>query len=493
MRLLTIALAALFFAGAGAAARASANPALEDYLQASFEASNAPGMVAVATDGADIVTVSAYGVDGRGAPMSTTTPLRVASLTKTVTAVAVHQLAEDGLIGLDDPVVEHLPELELSDERYTAITVQQLLDNRSGMHDAQFDLNELNASDSLQDYVSRLTGATLASAPGTAEAYCNVNWEVLARMVEVVTGQPYDAYLRQRVFEPLGMTSSTVDVRQTDAPGGYQEVFGLHVARVDDVLFSAGSGSNGLVTTADDLARWVRWIATGYGIEEVLSPETRQAMVDRAVDEGGANGLEAGDGRAGKSGMQMTEMSYLRMVPDAGTGAAVVVNDSDLAGPAYAIADGALDVLAGKDPDPAGSGWQLVVIGYLLASALSIAAALRGIRRAATWAVPRREAPTWLTAPRLGWLLLPAIVLVAIPSLARWLTNGERTLTWLQASYLLLTPMLVLLVMALSGGSVLVARLLALRSVSRDGQAGGEQLAGGEPEDCPRGVAEVRG
>ena len=129
----------------------------------------------MATDGGEIVLARGDGVDGQGEPMTPITLVRVASMTKTVTSVAVHQLADDGRIALDDPIVKHLPEFSLDDPRHTSITIQQLLDNRSGMRDGQFDLGRLNRSSSLQDYVANMQGATLASDPGAAQAYSNPN------------------------------------------------------------------------------------------------------------------------------------------------------------------------------------------------------------------------------------------------------------------------------------------------------------------------------
>lgn len=89
-------------------------------------------------------------------------------------------------------------------------------------------------------------------------------------------------------------------------------------------------------------------------------------------------------------------------------------------------------------------------------------------------------------------MALPAATLAAVPWLVSALTLGVRTLTWTQASYLLLTPLVVLTVLAAAGGAVLAARLWAWRSELLDERAGGHQLAGGEAEDRPHGVAEVR-
>jgi CubicO group peptidase (beta-lactamase class C family) len=442
-------------------------PDIQSWLRQSFEAAAVPGMVAVVTRADDVRVAVVFGDDGRGHPMSTESPLRVASLTKTVTAVAVHQLAERGRLRLDDPVGRHLPEFRLADPRYTRITVQQLLDNRSGIRDGRLDLARLNAAASLREYVAGMQDVTLATDPGTARSYCNANWEVLARMVEVVTATPYDRHLRTAIFTPLGMTHSTVDRAAADPPGGYQEVFGFHVPRADRVLFSASSGSNGLITTADDLLRWTRWLATGG---QILRPDTRARLLARALRERTTDGFEAAGHRLGKSGMQMTEMSHILVDPARGTGAAVVVNTSDMHGTAFGVASGLLDLLEGLPTPPLGHTARWTNTAYAAASVLALGLALRGVGRARRWAARRKTLHPWRTLLRLSWLPLLTVPTACLPQIVAALTFGTRTITWWQTTYLLLTPLVALVSVAVAGLVVFAARLRECRLAARSGR-----------------------
>lgn len=445
---------------------------VESWLAHAFNASGVPGMVAVATRKDDVTVAMTFGRDGRGRPMSAETPLRVASLTKTITAVAVHQLVEQGRLRLDDPVVRHLPAFQMADTRYTQITVQHLLDNRSGIRDGRLDLATLNKAASLEDYVAGLRASVLATDPGATRAYCNANWEVLARMVEVVAGTSYDRYLHAAVFVPLGMTHSTVDIATVDAPGGYQEVFGFHVRRRDALLFSAGSGSNGLVTTAEDLLRWTRWLATGEG--NILRAETRDGLLSRALREGNTDGFELSGHRLGKSGMQMTEMSQVLVDPSRGTGAAVLVNTSDMHGTPLTVASALLDQLEGQPSRPFGRTALWTNLAYALSVVLFVWLGVRRVRRARLWAarVRRGAAGRIRTIVRLVWLPLLVVPVVLLPQVVEGLTLGTRTISWTQISYLLLTPAIVLMTMAVVGLAVLVARLRQLQW---------RQVSGGEP------------
>lgn len=492
LRLLVASLLVLAVTPPAAAAADSRVGSVAVFAEQSFAAGNVPGMVIVATQGNETVLARAFGVDGRGDPMTLSTPLRVASLTKTVTSVAVHQLVDEGLVRLDDPVVGHLPEFRMSDPRHTRITIQQLLDNRSGLRDDQFDLDRLNRAESLEAYVAGLSEASLAVNPGAAQTYCNVNWEVLARMVEVVTEEPFAMYLQRQIFDPLGMKDSTVAVSAADAPGGYQELFGFHFARDDDLLFAASSGSNGLITTAADLVRWTRWVASGSGAA-VLAPATRQGMIERARHLGSTDGFEGHGARLGKSGMQHTELTQLRFDPDSGSGATVVVNVGDVSVPVFALADGAVDALQGDPVGPVGSQWRVFTLAYAVASLALVAAAAVGVRNAGSWSHRRRAAGRWLVPVRLGWLMLPSVGLMTLPLIVSALTMGTRTISWAQASYLLLSPLVILTLGAAAGVAVLLARLVALRSERLDHHTRAQQLTRREAEDASDRVTEVRG
>ncbi|WP_249026765.1 serine hydrolase domain-containing protein, partial [Amycolatopsis pretoriensis] len=97
--------------------------------------------------------------------------------------------------------------------------------------------------------------APLASEPGTQFHYHNPNYEVAARIVEVVAGQPFAQYLKTRLFAPLGMSASS----SVDAPpgtAGYVRAFGFEVPVSEPDWFTGGS--HGVLSTAEDLAKWLR-------------------------------------------------------------------------------------------------------------------------------------------------------------------------------------------------------------------------------------------
>ena len=193
-----------------------------------------PGLAAAAVKDGHILFVEGY--DGAGADrISPRTPFRLASLSKAFTAVAVLQLVEQRRIELDAPVRTYLQSFVTSDTvRSGQITVRQLLNQTSGLADAGFPEMRLAQPQTLAERVETLKDATPVAPPGREFHYFNPNYAILARVVEVVSGQDYDAYLTRHVLVPLGMTrtfaaatGSEMERRAPDLAQGHIEVFGL--------------------------------------------------------------------------------------------------------------------------------------------------------------------------------------------------------------------------------------------------------------------------
>ncbi len=206
----------------------------------------APGMAKVATRGDAVIMSKGEGRDANGAPITADTPMRVASLSKSFTAAAVLTLVDEGRIVLDRPVIAYLPEFRMADARAAAITVRQLLNQTSGLSDRTVDIGATQRAADLAGYVAALRPGRLAATPGTQWAYCNVNYDVAARLVEVVDGRPFREAMRERVFNPLGMVNSSIGGTPAN---GYISLFGVWIARPELPGFRGGAG--GGVTTAE--------------------------------------------------------------------------------------------------------------------------------------------------------------------------------------------------------------------------------------------------
>ena len=135
----------------------------------------------------------------------------IGSVSKTYTAAAVLNLAEEGRLRLDAPVTAYLPDFTMADERYTDITVRMLLNHSSGLPGSTtanaFLLNDPDtaAADTL---LEELAGETLKADPGAFSVYCNDGFTLAELVVEAVSGMDFDDYVRQAILEPAGLDNT---------------------------------------------------------------------------------------------------------------------------------------------------------------------------------------------------------------------------------------------------------------------------------------------
>ncbi|WP_159681024.1 serine hydrolase domain-containing protein [Luteimonas sp. 9C] len=220
------------------------------------------------------------------APMTDDAIFRVYSMTKPIVSVAVLMLVERGRIGLDDDIATHLPafaQLRVLDEDgrlrapARALTVRHLLTHTSGIANgagAALQLREaagLDAASDLDVYVRRLATVPLQHDPGTVFAYDGAATNVLSRLVEVASGESLYAFLRARLFEPLGMVDTgfsvppaqrgrVVDITTTGDDGRLRIADGPSATTPGTALNPYASGAGGLYSTAADYLRFARML-----------------------------------------------------------------------------------------------------------------------------------------------------------------------------------------------------------------------------------------
>jgi CubicO group peptidase (beta-lactamase class C family) len=186
------------------------------------------------------------------------TDYRLASVSKQFTATAILLLAQDGKLSLDDRARRWLPSLPAA---AGAITLRQLLSHQGGL----IDYEDIMAADTRVPLRDKDVLALLAKtdhlyfAPGTSYRYSNGGYAMLALIVERASGMPFQDFLRQRIFLPLGMTSTLAYV--TEGPPVPHRAFGYSAEsgqwiRTDQSMTSSVLGDGGIYSSIDDLARW---------------------------------------------------------------------------------------------------------------------------------------------------------------------------------------------------------------------------------------------
>jgi CubicO group peptidase (beta-lactamase class C family) len=252
------------------------------YVESVRKTFDVPGIaVAVVKDG-EVVFERGWGERERGkAPVDAHTMFAIASNTKAFTATALSMLAEDGKLSLDDRVVDHLPWFQMADPYVTReMRVRDLLAHRSGLG--------LGAGDLLYWPTTTYTGEEVARrlryVPLTGSfrdhyAYDNILYGVAQLVVEQVSGQSYETFLRTRIFVPLGMTETRYN---SDAlkPGdnaatGYALADGRDLLPAPRLSWHNVSGAGGLYSSAHDMARWIRVQLAGGAYRDAEGGEQR--------------------------------------------------------------------------------------------------------------------------------------------------------------------------------------------------------------------------
>src|SRR6266700_2371580 len=143
----------------------------------------------------------------------------IASMSKPITATAVLMLMEEGKLSLDDPIAKYLPELaglKTADGKTPRITLRHLLTHTSGMGEATDE--EAKAARTLSHLVPAFASKPLAFEPGSKWKYCQSGILTLGRIVEIVSGVPFEVFLRKRIFDPLGMKDTTFYLSEAQMP-----------------------------------------------------------------------------------------------------------------------------------------------------------------------------------------------------------------------------------------------------------------------------------
>jgi CubicO group peptidase (beta-lactamase class C family) len=290
-----------------------------------------PGAVVLIARNGKIAYHKAYGVSD----VETQTPLkkddifRIASQTKAITSLAVMMLWEEGKFSLDDPLSKYIPEFKnpqvlfsfnMADSSYLAkpatgeITIRQLLTHTSGIDYASIGSPEFKAiyakagipsgignhTGKLSDKIKALGKLPLKHNPGERYTY-GLNTDVLGYLIEVLSGLPFDEFLRTRVFTPLGMkdTYFYLPKEKTGRLVALHENGGGTAVKVKHSIYdhvdpayptlngTYHSGGAGLSSTAEDYARFLQMFLNGgkYNGVQLLSRKTIELMLTNQTQE----------------------------------------------------------------------------------------------------------------------------------------------------------------------------------------------------------------
>jgi CubicO group peptidase (beta-lactamase class C family) len=450
---------------------------VDAFMVSNLRLMGVPGaMVAIVRDGR-ILHAAGYGRTADGLPVTPDTRMPIASLTKSFTAAAIMTLVEAGTVVLDTPVRAYVPEFAVADPRGARITIRQLLNQSSGLAPRSLPPRPAVLPRSLADQVRWLRSATLVSEPGAAFNYCNENYNVLALVVERVSKTAFGQFFQDRLFTPLGMSDTQLYLTSGEPMRrvalGHLLVYGVPLPHRMQNEFMAGGG--GLVSTANDLARWLVFQNTGGRTAEgqqLLSPTSLALMHTPSVT-GSKYGfgweqesLPDGTTAIEHSGKAPPYVAHQQLAAD-GYSYALVLNASHSfnAEPASFIM-GLHELVMGRTPS-IGAPYAFFGLSFgaladhvvALLTIVSLTIGLVGSMRARAWAARRAAGKTWRAIvrclPYAGIAMAPA----TFPFLLSVINRGAPVPWDVIAAVWPPLPILVV-VSALAGAAIAVLRLL---------------------------------
>jgi CubicO group peptidase (beta-lactamase class C family) len=300
---------------------------IHEMIMRRVEAGDISGAVTMVARRGRVVHFEAHGLMDLEVkkPMTKVALFRLASSSKPVTAAAILILMEEGKLKLTDPVARYIPEFKNSKvaieavrtaqpmtdqgpgtgERYYTvpasrdITIIDLLTHTSGLAsggitgpDFQKLMQARTPEETLADFIPRLGSLALDFQPGTQWRYSGLaGFDTLGRIVEIVSGSSYDQFLRQRLFEPLGMHDTFFTIPEKDlprvatiynrTPNGLQKP--ANPLKIGSPTYFSGAG--GLTSTAEDYLQFAQMLCNGGQLngKRILSPWTVDLMLSNNV------------------------------------------------------------------------------------------------------------------------------------------------------------------------------------------------------------------
>ncbi len=316
---------------------------IQSYLQPLVNNHTLSGAVVLVADRDSILYLRGIGYRdiATSAPMPTNAMFWIASTSKPMTATAFMMLVDEGKVHLDDPVEKYLPEFKGQQVQVDQgsgkppqlvpanhpMTIREILSHTSGLRFRS--AQQPGALDllPLKEQVRSFAAEPLIFQPGTSWQYSNEGLDTAARIIEVVTGIPYEQFMQQRLFDPLGMKDTTFwpDPEQISRLATSYEydskIASLKAIPIDQLTYPLGDRQHrfpmpagGLFSTAADLSKFCQMILNGgaYNGHRFVSPEAIHEMSSRQNDnlsnKGYGLGWSVSPGAAGHGGAYSNDM-----------------------------------------------------------------------------------------------------------------------------------------------------------------------------------------
>jgi CubicO group peptidase (beta-lactamase class C family) len=290
-RVLLLAVAVALAAPAHAKPQAEAPPdplaKTLDTMLTGLYAKDAPGAAVIAVLDGRTVLRKAYGMADLelGVPLEPDMVFRIGSMTKQFTAVAILMLVEEGKVAVSDPITKFLPDYPTGGK---TITVEHLLTHTSGIKsytDMDDFLANIRKDYTVKELIDHFKSQPMEFDPGDKYKYDNSGYFLLGAIIEKASGMGYEAFLKKRIFDVVGMPQTSLESTSRITPRrarGYAKT-GEVWTNADWMSMTQPYAAGAIVSTVDDLAKWDAALYTG----SLLRPETvQQAFTPHRMKDG---------------------------------------------------------------------------------------------------------------------------------------------------------------------------------------------------------------
>lgn len=224
-----------------------------------------PGLSLALVDRDGMLWAAGLGYSDRGKriPMTTETLSAVCSFTKVITGTAVMFAIQDGLVDLDVPIIEYIPDFSVNsrfeENPQEKITLRHLLTHSSGFPRDTVVGNSFEVEASFENHIKSISKIWLCHKVGERLGYSNIGMGLVAHVLQVRTGKPYAEFIRETIFKPLDMLDSSADLTVIKH---HPKRATWHKPHVKEISFSAidfWRGAGSVFMSAQDLARFIRF------------------------------------------------------------------------------------------------------------------------------------------------------------------------------------------------------------------------------------------
>jgi len=408
---------------------------IDQFIQTQMRAARIPGLALVITQNGEIVYLKAFGSDGRGAYLTTQTPMLLGSLSKSFTALAVMQLVEAGKVDLDAPISDYIPGFSNADPQQSAqITVRHLLNQTTGMNDLGYPASLTNFP-TLAERVNSLKTAVPNAEAGVIFQYFNPNYSVLGFLIEQVSGQPYGNYMQEYVFSPLGMQQASAYPTQVQNLAQGHTLFLGAPRNIEQEMPLSEVSAGFIVASAEDMGAYL--LAQAGRMETIISTESLSAMhtPPKGIDSPYAMGwfVESHKGVdvISHTGDLQSFHAYAALLPAQDIQFAYLINQNGLLPSLITfppLRNGLLDILTGVQPGRSVSA-NLINIILVVVIFYSLIRDMKRYLNIPVWAKNVKEHPKKQIIINIALeFIIPIALFVFIPILMQFISG--RKYSW---------------------------------------------------------------